>query len=289
MAVTVERKLEVARRSYQILAEEMGIPPEDIWWDAARLPLRHRRRRPTSARRRRRSRACARVKELFPRHQDDPRRLERQLRPARRRPRGAQLGLPLPLHQGRAGRRHRQHREAGALRRHPGGGARAGRGADLPADRRRRGGQQGGRGVHRATSAAASLRGRRAKPRAELPLDERLSRAVVEGTKEGLEDGSRRGPARSALAGAARHHQRPADGRHGRGRPPVQRQPAHRGRGAAERRGDEGGGLLPRAAHGEGRRRRRAARSCSRRSRATSTTSARTWWTSSSRTTASRW
>jgi 5-methyltetrahydrofolate--homocysteine methyltransferase len=38
MAVTVERKLEVARRSYQVLVEEMGVPPEDIWWDALVFP-----------------------------------------------------------------------------------------------------------------------------------------------------------------------------------------------------------------------------------------------------------
>jgi 5-methyltetrahydrofolate--homocysteine methyltransferase len=38
MAVTVERKMEVARRSYQILVEEMGVAPEDIWWDALVFP-----------------------------------------------------------------------------------------------------------------------------------------------------------------------------------------------------------------------------------------------------------
>jgi 5-methyltetrahydrofolate--homocysteine methyltransferase len=38
MAVTVERKLEIARRSYQILTEELDIPPEDIWWDALVFP-----------------------------------------------------------------------------------------------------------------------------------------------------------------------------------------------------------------------------------------------------------
>ena len=38
MAVSVERKLEVARRSYQILTEEMGFPPEDIWFDALVFP-----------------------------------------------------------------------------------------------------------------------------------------------------------------------------------------------------------------------------------------------------------
>jgi 5-methyltetrahydrofolate--homocysteine methyltransferase len=38
MAVSVERKLEVARRSYRILTEEMGLPPEDIWFDALVFP-----------------------------------------------------------------------------------------------------------------------------------------------------------------------------------------------------------------------------------------------------------
>ena len=38
MAVTVERKLEVARRSYRILTEEMAVAPEDIWWDPLVFP-----------------------------------------------------------------------------------------------------------------------------------------------------------------------------------------------------------------------------------------------------------
>src|SRR6185295_1384118 len=38
MAVDVERKVEVARRSYHILVEEMGIAPEDIWWYALVFP-----------------------------------------------------------------------------------------------------------------------------------------------------------------------------------------------------------------------------------------------------------
>jgi 5-methyltetrahydrofolate--homocysteine methyltransferase len=38
MAVTVERKMEVARRSFQILVEEMGVAPEDVWWDALVFP-----------------------------------------------------------------------------------------------------------------------------------------------------------------------------------------------------------------------------------------------------------
>ena len=38
MAVEVERKLEVAERSFRILTEELGIAPEDIWWDALVFP-----------------------------------------------------------------------------------------------------------------------------------------------------------------------------------------------------------------------------------------------------------
>ena len=38
MAVTRERKLEVARRSYQILTEKYGVPPEDIVWDPLVFP-----------------------------------------------------------------------------------------------------------------------------------------------------------------------------------------------------------------------------------------------------------
>jgi 5-methyltetrahydrofolate--homocysteine methyltransferase len=38
MAVTVERKLEVARRSYDLLVDEMGVAPEDVWWDPLVFP-----------------------------------------------------------------------------------------------------------------------------------------------------------------------------------------------------------------------------------------------------------
>ncbi len=38
MAVSVERKLEVARRSYAILTEEMGVAPEDLWFDPLVFP-----------------------------------------------------------------------------------------------------------------------------------------------------------------------------------------------------------------------------------------------------------
>ncbi len=38
MAVSVERKLEVARRSYRLLTEEFDVAPEDIWWDPLVFP-----------------------------------------------------------------------------------------------------------------------------------------------------------------------------------------------------------------------------------------------------------
>ncbi len=50
---------------------------------------------------------------------DDPRHLQRLVRPAHRGPRGAERRLPLPLHEGRARLRHRQQRAARALRLDP--------------------------------------------------------------------------------------------------------------------------------------------------------------------------
>jgi len=38
MAVTVERKLEVAKRSFEILTGDYGVRPEDIWWDPLVFP-----------------------------------------------------------------------------------------------------------------------------------------------------------------------------------------------------------------------------------------------------------
>ncbi|HEY8021149.1 MAG TPA: methionine synthase [Thermoanaerobaculia bacterium] len=38
MAVSVERKVEVARRSFHILTQEMGVAAEDVWWDALVFP-----------------------------------------------------------------------------------------------------------------------------------------------------------------------------------------------------------------------------------------------------------
>ena len=54
------------------------------------------------------------------------------------------------------------------------------------------------------------------KKAADLPLDERLANYIIEGTKDGLDSRSRSQARRRRRA--ARHHQRPADGRHERSR-----------------------------------------------------------------------
>jgi 5-methyltetrahydrofolate--homocysteine methyltransferase len=94
MAVTVARKLEVARRSYRILTEEMGVAPEDIWWDPLVFPC-GTGRRGLLGQRLGDDRRCARGEGGVSAHQDHPRRLERQLRSAAVGPRGAELGVPL--------------------------------------------------------------------------------------------------------------------------------------------------------------------------------------------------
>ncbi len=38
MAVTVERKVEIAQRSFHLLVDELGVAPEDVWWDALVFP-----------------------------------------------------------------------------------------------------------------------------------------------------------------------------------------------------------------------------------------------------------
>jgi 5-methyltetrahydrofolate--homocysteine methyltransferase len=117
-AFTRERKLAVAEAQRRAADGKYGIPAEDIVIDPLVFP-------------------CATgdenyiggavetiegvrlVKETDPVRQDRARRLEHQLRPAGRRARSGQLGLPLLLHEGRPGPRHRQRGEARALRLDP--------------------------------------------------------------------------------------------------------------------------------------------------------------------------
>ena len=114
----------------------------------------------------------------------------------------------------------------------PRGGAQARRGPALEPRRRTR--------SPPSPRTSASAAARRSRGRATLPLDERLRALHHRGlARTGSSPTSTEARARRA---AARDHQRPADGGHGRGRPALQRQRADRRRGAAERRGDEGRG-----------------------------------------------
>ncbi len=184
---------------------------------------------------------------------------------------------------------HRQHREAGALRRHP--GRRSGELAEalifLPLGDI----EAGNQAVETFTAHFRGRTGAAVRPRAELPLEERLARAVVEGSKDGLED-----DLDAALADP--RWPAPLD---------IINGPLMTGMGEVGRLFNDNQLIvaevlqsaevmkaavaylephMEKATDGSG---PRAARSCSPPSRATSTTSARTWSTSSSPTTASRW
>ena len=280
MAVTRERKLAVARRSYDLLTEKYGMPPEDLFFDPLVFPCGTGDANYLGS-------AVETIEGLrlikaeFPDAKTDPGHLQRLLRPPRRRPRGPQLRLPLPRHPGRPRPRHREHREARSAI------------PSIPEEERRLAEDLlFDRGADPLAAFAAHFREgtpphARRPPRPGTALERACPLHRRGRPRRASSRTSRRCGSRAVAPG---HHQRPADGRHGRGGPPLQRQPAHRGRGAPVRRGHEGRRGPPRAAHGGARPPAAAgARSCWPRSRATSTTSARTWWTSSSPTTAIRW
>ena len=203
MAVSVERKLEIARRSYEILTEEFDHPARGHLVGRPGLPLRHRRR-PTSARRRRPSRGAG-DQGRVPADQDRARRLQRQLRPADRRARGAQLGLSLP-------------RDAAGLDAAIVNTQKLARFAEIPDEERALAEkliylEPGDAAASEAAVAefAAHFRGRksrRAAAASRAAARRTPGRAVVEGTKEGLAETSTRpwptraGPSRSTSSTA---------------------------------------------------------------------------------------
>ena len=177
-AVTRERKLAIAAALARAADREVRRAGGGHLLRRAGLPGRHRR--PELHRLRRRDdRGHPPHQAGAARHQDDPRRLQRLLRPAAGRARGAELGLPLPLRAGRPRPGDRQLGEARALRLDPGGGAAPGGGPDLVArrrpDRRLRG-----------ALPRQVAEGDASRTRSDLPLDERLARYILEGTKDGL-------------------------------------------------------------------------------------------------------
>ena len=119
------------------------------------------------------------------------------------------------------------------------------------------------RGEDPVAAFAAHFRGKKKEARAvgRIAVPGRAARPLHRGRLARRPRRRSRDQAREG--GPAGDHQRAADERHGRSRPPLQRQPAHRGRGAPVRGGDEGGGRAPRAVHGARPRAPPAAASCS--------------------------
>jgi 5-methyltetrahydrofolate--homocysteine methyltransferase len=184
MAVTVERKIEVARRSHQILVEDLGVATEDIWWDALVFPCGTGDVTYVGSAAQTIEGVRA-VKELFPDSKTvlGISNVSFGLPPAGREI----LNSVFLYHCTKAGL------DAAIVNTE-----RLARYADIPDVERELAealiflpigdGEAGNRAVERFT---AHFRGRTqavGRPRAELPVAERLSRAIVEGSKEGLED-----------------------------------------------------------------------------------------------------
>ncbi len=184
MAVDVERKVEVARRSYHILVEEMGVAPEDIWWDALVFPCGTGDAAYLGSAAQTIEGVRA-VKELFP----DTKTILGVS--------NVSFGLP------NAGREvlnsvFLYHCTKAGLDAAIVNTEKLARYADIPQEERDLaealiflplGDIESGNAAVEAFTA--HFRGRAsvaAKPRADLPLAERLARAVVEGSKTGLED-----------------------------------------------------------------------------------------------------
>ena len=184
MAVTVERKEEVARRTFHILVEEMGVKPEDIWWDPLVFPCGTGDAAYLGSAAQTIEGVRA-VKELFP---DSKTILGIS---------NVSFGLP------NAGREvlnsvFLYHCTKAGLDAAIVNTEKLARYADIPQEERDLAEaliflplgdvEAGNRAVETFT---AHFRGRTSaavQPRAELPLEQRLARAVVEGSKTGLED-----------------------------------------------------------------------------------------------------
>ena len=117
-ADSFDRRVQVCRRAYDILVEEVGMPPEDVRLRPQHLRGSHGTRRTPPLRHR--------LYRGGPVDQGPPpprARLGRRLEPEllvpgqRGRARGHALGVPVPRRGGRDGHGHRQRRPAGGLRR----------------------------------------------------------------------------------------------------------------------------------------------------------------------------
>ncbi|MDH3745644.1 MAG: dihydropteroate synthase, partial [Acidobacteriota bacterium] len=185
MAVTVERKLEIARRSYELLTEEFRVAPEDIWWDALVFPCGTGDEAYLGS-------AALTIEGVHALKVEFP--LTKTILGVS----NVSFGLPT------AGREvlnsvFLYHATQAGLDAAIVNTEKLARFAEIPQEERdladaliylEPGNVEGG---EQAVAAfAAHFRGRKTTvsvtPRSELPLDERLSRAVIEGSKEGLEE-----------------------------------------------------------------------------------------------------
>ena len=247
-ADTLERKVEICTRAYQLLTEEVGFPPEDIIFDpnifAVATGIEEHDNYGVDF-----IEATRRIIETPAARPHLGRRLQPLLLVPRQRAgaRGDARGVPLPRHPGRHGHGHRQRRPARRLRRDRARAARGlrGRGAEPPPptpterllDLAERFKGDGGREAARARPRLARLAGREA------------ARARAGQRHHRVHRGRHRGGAPGRRAPAARHR-RPADGRHERRRRPVrlgQDVPAAGGEVGPR---DEAGGRLAPALHG---------------------------------------
>ncbi|HVT58043.1 MAG TPA: methionine synthase [Thermoanaerobaculia bacterium] len=184
MAVTVERKVEVARRSYHLLTDELGVPPEDIWWDALVFPCGTGDQAYLGSAAQT-IEGVKSIKELFP----DTKTILGVS--------NVSFGLP------NAGREvlnsvFLYHCTKAGLDAAIVNTERLARYADVPEEERGLAEaliflpvgdvESGSRAVEAFTAHfRGRIAGAAARPRAELPVEQRLARAVVEGTKQGLE------------------------------------------------------------------------------------------------------
>ena len=139
-ADTVERKIAICKRAYDILVNKVGFPPQDIIFDPNIFAVatgieEHNGYGVAFIEGARQIRESCRMLPRLRRRVEPVVRVPRQ----RARARGDALGVPLSRHQGRHGHGHRQRRPDGGVRRSRSGVARGlrGRGAQPPAGRGR--------------------------------------------------------------------------------------------------------------------------------------------------------
>ena len=219
-ADTVERKVEICKRSYQLLTETVGFPPEDIIFDpnifAVATGIEEHDSYAVDF-----IEATAQISADVPARAGQRRRQQRVVLVPRQRSgaRSDALGVPVPRDPRRHGHGHRQRRPARDLRGHRPGTARArrGRGPRPPA------------GCHRAPARdRRALQGRSgAEARSKDLAWRELAGAQAAGARagQGHRRIHRRGHGRGAprTRPAAARHRRAADGRHERRRRPVRR------------------------------------------------------------------